>query len=81
MGSTVLAGAATSGFSGVFLALCKSDALVTFGILMITTVLSSLMVALVYLPALFFLMGPNADEGNIKLLILNPLKEWINKKS
>lgn len=63
MGSTVLAGALTSIFSGFFLRMCSADALNTFGDLLLVTVTASMLTALVLLPSLLFLIGPSGKQG------------------
>ena len=65
MGQTILAGAMTSLFSGIFLTDCNSDALWTFGILLLTTVTASMLTALVVLPGLLYLIGPTGDQGKV----------------
>ena len=58
MGETIFSGALTTSFSGIFLALCESNALNKFGLLLIITIISSLIVSLVFLPALLYTFGP-----------------------
>jgi predicted RND superfamily exporter protein len=58
MGETIFSGAITTSFSGIFLALCEANALNKFGLLLIITIISSLIVSLVFLPALLYTFGP-----------------------
>jgi len=51
MGQTIFGGALTTIFSGVFLVICQSDALYKFVILLLTTIISAMIIALVFLPA------------------------------
>ena len=65
MGQTILAGAMTSIFSGIFLCICEADSLTTFGVLLLTTVSGSMITALIVLPGLLYLIGPSGDQGKI----------------
>jgi predicted RND superfamily exporter protein len=58
MGETIFSGALTTSFSGIFLALCESNALNKFGLLLIITILSSLVIALIFLPSVLYIFGP-----------------------
>lgn len=58
MGQTIFSGALTTSFSGVFLILCETDTLYKFGILLLTTIVSAIVIALVLLPAQLYLFGP-----------------------
>ena len=65
MGETIFAGALTTSFSGIGLLLCQTDALNKFGVLLMTTVISSMFVALLFLPAFMYFIGPEEDQGSI----------------
>ena len=66
MGETIFSGALTTSFSGIFLALCEANALNKFGVLLIITILASLIMALIFLPSLLYILGPQFRSGNIK---------------
>jgi predicted RND superfamily exporter protein len=66
MGQTILGGALTSCFSGFFLIICNVDMLNKFGILFITTITSSFLTSLVFLPSFLYVFGPSKDKGRIK---------------
>lgn len=51
MGQTIFGGALTTLFSGMFLVNCETDTLYKFGILLLTTILSAMIIALILLPA------------------------------
>ena len=59
MGPTILGGALTSCFSGFFLIICNVAILNKFGILFLTTICSSFVTAVLILPALLYLIGPD----------------------
>ena len=69
MGETIFSGALTTSFSGIFLALCESNALNKFGILLIITISSSLVIALIFLPSILYILGPQFKNGDIKNII------------
>ena len=70
MGETIFSGALTTSFSGIFLALCESNALNKFGVLLIITIISSLVVALIFLPSILYILGPQYKNGDIKSILL-----------
>ena len=57
-GKTIMGGALTSCFSGVFLFACEADALNKFGIMLLITIVSSLFTSLIFLPSILYLFGP-----------------------
>jgi len=65
MGQTIIAGALTSIFSALFLMLCQAASLNKFGVLLLVTIVSSMLTALILLPSLFYILGPNNNQGNI----------------
>jgi len=67
MGSTVIAGAATSLSAGFFLTFCQTSSLNTFGNLMIVTVISSVITALIILPAILYTIGPEGYQGKVSV--------------
>lgn len=70
MGQTILGGALTSIFAGVFLVFCNVAILNQFGILFITTIVASFFSAIVFFPSILFIFGPDNKQGD--------LKEWVN---
>ena len=76
MGQTILGGALTSCFSGVFLIVCNVGMLNKFGILFLTTIISSFSTAVIFLPSILFTIGPNGQSGNFFIIIKN-LKQNI----
>jgi predicted RND superfamily exporter protein len=68
MGQTILAGALTSIFSALFLMLCQAASLNKFGVLLLITIASSMLSALIFLPSLFYIIGPNGKAGDLKQL-------------
>lgn len=65
MGKTILSGAITSMMSAVFLLICNSHVLNTYGLLLCVTILASFLTSMVLLPALLFTFGPEKDQGMI----------------
>lgn len=65
MGATVVGGALTSCFSGIFLVMCEAESLNKFGMLLLTTIIASMLTSLVWLPSLAFFLGPEGSNGNI----------------
>ena len=63
IGSTIMGCALGTFLSGLFLVPCQADFLYKFGKLMISTILRSLGVVLIFLPAVLYIMGPNR-QGN-----------------
>jgi predicted RND superfamily exporter protein len=59
MCSTIIGGAITTSISAIFLILCNSYALNKFGILLMTTILSSVVSSLIFLPALILIVWPH----------------------
>ena len=78
IGSTILNGAVTSFFAGLFLYFCQFSYLHKFGILMMITIVSSLGFSMIFYPALSYIRGPQNKEGDIMYNILNPLKRRVN---
>ena len=70
MGQTILGGALTSIFAGVFLMFCNVAFLNQFGILFITTIVASFLSSVVFFPSVLYIFGPDEKQGN--------LKEWAN---
>ena len=64
-GKTIVGGALTSCFSGIFLFLCEADALNKFGVMLLITIGASMLTSLVFLPSILFLVGPEKDQGTI----------------
>ena len=79
IGSTILNGAYTSFIAGYFLSRCEVSFLYKFGILMMFTILSSLVISMLFYPALCYTIGPQFDEGNITHHVINPLKSWYKR--
>tara|TARA_B110000285_G_scaffold80800_1_gene93272 strand:+ start:1716 stop:2195 length:480 start_codon:yes stop_codon:yes gene_type:complete len=69
MGATILGGALTSSFSAFFLIICQADSLNKFGILLLTTIISSMIVSLVFLPGVIYIIGPNKQQGDLEFLV------------
>ena len=65
MGQTILGGALTSCFSGIFLILCNVGMLNKFGILFLTTIMSSFSTSVILLPSILYVIGPNNKSGNV----------------
>jgi predicted RND superfamily exporter protein len=59
MGQTILGGALTSIFAGVFLVFCNVAILSQFGILFITTIIASFFTAVIFFPSILFILGPD----------------------
>jgi predicted RND superfamily exporter protein len=70
MGQTILAGALTSIFSASFLLLCEASSIQKFGLMLMITIVSSLLAALILLPSLFFVIGPNGRAGDLRQLCI-----------
>jgi len=51
MGQTIFGGVLTTLLSGLFLAICETESLYKFGILLITTIASASIIALILLPS------------------------------
>ena len=71
MGQTILGGALTSIFAGVFLMFCNVAFLNQFGILFITTIVSSFLSSVVFFPSILFIFGP--DDETIPVVFGNLL--------
>jgi len=65
MGETILGGSITSMLSGIFLFFCQAESLNKFGVLLLTTIISSMITALFFLPSLFYVVGPENDSGAV----------------
>lgn len=61
IGETILGGTLTSCCSGAFLILCESYSLNKFGLLLLTTIISSMIISLIYLPGVLYVFGPNEN--------------------
>lgn len=79
IGSTIIMGAATSFMSGFFLLQCEFAYMYKFGLMMCVTIVSALISALIYFPALTYLMGPEGNQGNIYLTMIKPLFRKLGK--
>lgn len=77
IGSTILNGAITSFIAGYFLARCEVSFLYKFGILMMFTIISSLVISMLFYPALGYTVGPQFHEGDMDYHFINPLKQRI----
>lgn len=75
MGETIFAGALTTSFSAIGLLMCQTDALNKFGVLLLTTVISSMFVSLLFLPAFMYILGPEDDVGSIYYTCLKGIYE------
>ena len=64
MGATILGGALTSVLSAIFLITCQTATLNKFGYLLLATIISSLLVSLIYFPAMIYIMGPENKQGD-----------------
>lgn len=71
MGQTILGGALTSVFGGIFLVFCNVAILNQFGILFVTTILASFLTAVIFYPSILFILGPDDKQGD--------LKDWAEK--
>ena len=58
MGQTIIGGALTSCFSAAFLIICQTYTLNKFGIFLLTAILASAMISLIFLPAMLYIFGP-----------------------
>ena len=47
---------------------------------MVITIISSVFFSLVLYTALSYEIGPEFKQGNLKSLILNPIKTWFTKR-
>tara|TARA_B110000285_G_C14835993_1_gene473110 strand:- start:102 stop:353 length:252 start_codon:yes stop_codon:yes gene_type:complete len=70
MGQTILGGALTSIFGGIFLGFCNVAILNQFGILFITTIVASFFSSIIFFPSILYILGPDDKQGD--------LKEWFN---
>ena len=66
-GKTIMGGALTSCFSGIFLFVCEADALNKFGVMLLVTILASMFSALIFLPSILYVIGPEKNQGKICL--------------
>ena len=66
MGQTILGGALTSIFAGVFLMFCNVAFLNQFGTLFITTIVASFMSSVVFFPSILYIFGPDGKQGDLK---------------
>lgn len=80
IGSTILNGAVTSFMAGVFLDRCQFSYLHKFGILLMITISSSLIIAMTFYPALSYFKGPQYKQGDIHHNIILPLKRRLKRR-
>jgi predicted RND superfamily exporter protein len=64
-GKTILGGALTSCFSGIFLFVCEADALNKFGVMLLVTIVASMFTSLIFLPSILYIIGPEKEQGSI----------------
>ena len=62
IGKAIIGGALTSCFSAGFLIICQASSLNKFGVLLLTTILCSMLTALIMLPSVLYLMGPTIKK-------------------
>ena len=79
IGSTIIMGAITSFLSGFFLMQCEFSYMYKFGVMMCVTIVSAMLVALVFFPAQTYLLGPQKTQGNIYHTIIVPLSRKLDK--
>ena len=74
MGSTVVAGAVTTGGSGSFMFLCQLMFFYKMALLIFMTIFFSLLYALFFFMPMLMLAGPDTDFGNVptSLASMNP---------
>lgn len=77
-GSTIINGAITSFIAGFFLARCQISFLYKFGILMMFTITSSLIISMLFYPALGYFVGPQHRDGDLMYHFINPLRRKFN---
>lgn len=65
MGQTILGGALTSIFAGIFLVFCNVGILSQFGVLFITTIVASFCSAIIFFPSILFIFGPDNKQGDL----------------
>ena len=65
MGATILGGATTSCIASFLLITCKAATLNKFGILLLTTIMSSIIASLIFLPGIIYVIGPNKLQGDL----------------
>ena len=58
IGKAIVGGALTSCFSAGFLIVCQASSLNKFGVLLLTTILCSMLTALIMLPSILYVVGP-----------------------
>lgn len=75
MGATIVGGALTSCFSGIVLLFCQADILSKFGVLLLITIVSSMTTALIFLPSWVYLIGPEAESGQVNFDCFKKKKE------
>ena len=80
MGQTVFSSALTSCCSAIFLISCQTDTLYKFGIFLLLTILSSMGVALVFLPAMLFIFGPHQGQGDVRTMIIDKIKKLLKEQ-
>jgi len=66
MGQTILGGALTSIFGGIFLIFCNVAILSQFGILFVTTIVAAFLTAIIFFPSILFIFGPDHKQGDLR---------------
>ncbi|CDW73800.1 resistance-nodulation-cell division superfamily [Stylonychia lemnae] len=69
IGLAVFSGAITTIISAIFLLFTSIFVLKKFGLLIIITILLSIFYSLTFLPACLYIIGPEKDQGDMKILI------------
>lgn len=68
IGPTIYGGAMTTSISSFCLMACQTYALRKMGIMLLTTILAAAFVALIFMPALFYILGPENKQGDLRKL-------------
>ncbi len=68
MGISVLSGAITTFGSGIFLVFCLIIMFNKFGIIICATIVLSIAHALIFFPAVNYIIGPQGNVGSLKPL-------------
>lgn len=74
MGQTIVGGALTSCISACFLIMCQADVLNKFGILLLTTIVASSIISLIFMPSMLYIFGPESEQGSFKACSKHRLK-------
>ena len=72
-------GAITSFLAGALMVGGNFEYLHKFGIFMMVTILSSVLVTYFFFPAILFIAGPEGTQGDLYVNIINPVKQRLRR--